>query len=147
MQALDFNPFKTSLLASGASDSEIYIWDLTNPTNPLTPGSKTLPPDNISCVAWNRQVQHILASASPCGRCVVWDLRKNEPIIKVSDQSATVSSKNHMELIYRIHLNPMTLSFKLLYLSDFDFFKELTTCLCCRFDAKQLNGIQMWQLR
>ena len=91
VQALDFNPFKTSLLASGASDSEIYIWDLTNPSNPLTPGSKTLPPDNISCVAWNRQVQHILASASPCGRCVVWDLRKNEPIIKVSDQSATVS--------------------------------------------------------
>lgn len=84
------NPFKTSLLASGASDSEIYIWDLANPSNPLTPGSKTLPPDNISCVAWNRQVQHILASASPCGRCVVWDLRKNEPIIKVSDQSATV---------------------------------------------------------
>lgn len=90
VQALDLNPFKTSLLASGASDSEIYIWDLANPSNPLTPGSKTLPPDNISCVAWNRQVQHILASASPCGRCVVWDLRKNEPIIKVSDQSATV---------------------------------------------------------
>lgn len=94
VQALDFNPFKTSLLASGASDSEIYIWDLTNPSNPLTPGSKTLPPDNISCVSWNRQVQHILASASPCGRCVVWDLRKNEPIIKVSDQSATVSNRD-----------------------------------------------------
>ena len=95
VQALDFNPFKPSLLASGASDSEIYIWDLTNPSNPLTPGSKTLPPDNISCVSWNRQVQHILASASPCGRCVVWDLRKNEPIIKVSDQSATVSNRDH----------------------------------------------------
>lgn len=93
VQALDFNPFKTSLLASGASDSEIYIWDLTNPGNPLTPGSKTLPPDNISCVAWNRQVQHILASGSPCGRCVVWDLRKNEPIIKVSDQSAMIRCK------------------------------------------------------
>lgn len=93
VQALDLNPFKTSLLASGASDSEIYIWDLANPSNPLTPGSKTLPPDNISCVAWNRQVQHILASASPCGRCVVWDLRKNEPIIKVSDQSATIRCK------------------------------------------------------
>ncbi|XP_015757210.1 PREDICTED: protein transport protein Sec31A-like [Acropora digitifera] len=93
VQALDINPFKTSLLASGASDSEIFIWDLTNPSSPLTPGSKTLPPDNISCVAWNRQVQHILASASPCGRCVVWDLRKNEPIIKVSDQSAMIRCK------------------------------------------------------
>ena len=91
MQALDFNPFQASLLASGASDSEIYIWDMNSPNTPLSPGTKTLPPDNISCVAWNRQVQHIMASASPCGRCVVWDLRKNEPIIKVSDQSAMVS--------------------------------------------------------
>ena len=90
VQALGFNPFQPNLLASGASDSEIYVWDLNNPDNPLTPGAKSLPPDNISCLAWNRQVQHILASTSPCGRCVVWDLRKNEPIIKVSDQGSMV---------------------------------------------------------
>ena len=29
------------------------------------------------------QVQHILASTSPSGRSIVWDLRKNEPIIQV----------------------------------------------------------------
>ena len=90
VQALDFNPFQFNLLATGASDSEIYIWDLNNPSAALTPGNKILPLDNISCLAWNRQVQHILASTSPCGRCVVWDLRKNEPIIKVSDNSAMV---------------------------------------------------------
>ena len=33
-------------------------------------------------VAWNRQVQHIMASTF-ASRCVVWDLRKNDPIIKV----------------------------------------------------------------
>ena len=93
VQALDFNPFQPGLLATGASDSEIYIWDLNNPTAPLTPGNKSLPPDIISCLSWNRQVQHILASTSPCGRCVVWDLRKNEPIIKVSDNSAMVRSE------------------------------------------------------
>jgi hypothetical protein len=87
---LDLNPFQPNLLASGASDSEIYVWDLNSPDNPLTPGAKSLPPDNISCLSWNRQVQHILASTSPCGRCVVWDLRKNEPIIKVSDQGSMV---------------------------------------------------------
>ena len=43
----------------------------------------------MTCVAWNCQVQHILASTFPA-RCVVWDLRKNEPIIKVSDSSARV---------------------------------------------------------
>ena len=36
------------------------------------------------------QVQHILASTSPGGRSVVWDLRKNEPIIQVTDSSSRV---------------------------------------------------------
>ena len=45
----------------------------------------------MTCIAWNRQVQHILASTF-AGRCVVWDLRKNEPIIKVSDSMARVSA-------------------------------------------------------
>ncbi len=47
------------------------------------------PPDDVTCLAWNRQVQHILASTY-AGRCVVWDLRKNEPIIKVSDSMSRV---------------------------------------------------------
>ena len=93
VQALDINPFQPNLLASGASESEIFIWDLKNPSTNLTPGAKTMPPDNISCLSWNRQVQHILASASPSGRVVVWDLRKSEPIIKVGDQSAMMHCK------------------------------------------------------
>lgn len=48
------------------------------------------PQEDISCVSWNRQVQHILASASPSGRASVWDLRKNDLIIKVSDHSNRV---------------------------------------------------------
>lgn len=87
VRGLDFNPFQSNLMASGANDSEIYIWDLNNFSTPMTPGAKSQPSEDISCVAWNRQVQHILASAHPSGRGVVWDLRKNEPIIKVSDHS------------------------------------------------------------
>ncbi|XP_033016661.1 protein transport protein Sec31A isoform X12 [Lacerta agilis] len=87
VRALDVNFFQTNLVASGANESEIYIWDLNNFATPMTPGAKTQPPEDISCIAWNRQVQHILASASPSGRATVWDLRKNEPIIKVSDHS------------------------------------------------------------
>lgn len=34
-------------------------------------------------------MQHILASTYS-GRCIVWDLRKNEPIIKVSDSMSRV---------------------------------------------------------
>jgi len=35
-------------------------------------------------------VQHILASTF-APRCVVWDLRKNEPIIKLTDSTSRVS--------------------------------------------------------
>ncbi|XP_016075568.1 PREDICTED: protein transport protein Sec31B [Miniopterus natalensis] len=88
VRALDFNPFQGNLLASGASDSEIFIWDLNNLSVPMTPGSKSQqPPEDIKALSWNRQVQHILSSAHPSGKAVVWDLRKNEPIIKISDHS------------------------------------------------------------
>ncbi len=82
VQALDFNPFQANLLASGASESEVYIWDVNKPSAPMTPGAKSQPADDVRCVAWNRQVQHILATTFST-RCVVWDLRKNDPIIKV----------------------------------------------------------------
>lgn len=32
---------QANLLASGASDSEIFIWDLNNLNVPMTPGSKS----------------------------------------------------------------------------------------------------------
>lgn len=89
VRALDYNPFQTNLLASGASESDILIWDLNNTTTPMTPGTKTQPLEDIQNIAWNRQVQHILASVFST-RCVVWDLRKNEPIIKLSDSQSRV---------------------------------------------------------
>lgn len=36
-------------------------------------------------------MQHILSSAHPSGKAVVWDLRKNEPIIQVSAHGSRVS--------------------------------------------------------
>ncbi|XP_002756699.3 protein transport protein Sec31B isoform X1 [Callithrix jacchus] len=88
VRALDFNPFQGNLLASGASNSEIFIWDLNHLSVPVTLGSKSQqPPEDVKALSWNRQAQHILSSAHPSGKAVVWDLRKNEPIIKVSDHS------------------------------------------------------------
>jgi len=85
--ALDFNPFQGNLLASGASESEIHIWDVNKLSAPMTPGAKSQPLEEVRGVAWNRQVQHIMASTF-ASRCVVWDLRKNDPIIKVSDSTS-----------------------------------------------------------
>lgn len=38
-----FSFLQSNLVASGASESEIFIWDLTNPKTPMTPGTKVQP--------------------------------------------------------------------------------------------------------
>ncbi|XP_064163252.1 protein transport protein Sec31A isoform X12 [Anguilla rostrata] len=123
VRALDVNPFQTNLVASGGNESEIYIWDLNNISSPMTPGPKTQPLEDISCVAWNRQVQHILASASPSGRASVWDLRKNDLIIKVSDHSN------------RMHCSGLAWN------------PEVATQLVLASEDDRMPVIQMWDLR
>ncbi|KAL5261717.1 hypothetical protein ACHWQZ_G007426 [Mnemiopsis leidyi] len=91
VRSMDFNPAKKCLLASGASASEIHIVDINNPSVLMTPGPKAQPEDDVVALAWNKQVEHILASAHPnSARSIVWDLRKNEPIIQVTDASNRV---------------------------------------------------------
>ncbi|CAK6954607.1 protein transport protein Sec31A isoform X3 [Scomber scombrus] len=123
VRALDVNPFQENLVASGGNESEIYIWDMNTFGSPMTPGPKTQPLEDISCVAWNRQVQHILASASPSGRASVWDLRKNDLIIKVSDHSN------------RMHCSGLAWN------------PEVATQLVLSSEDDRMPVIQMWDLR
>ncbi|XP_048027056.1 protein transport protein Sec31A isoform X7 [Megalobrama amblycephala] len=123
VRALDVNSFQPNLVASGGNESEIYIWDLNNFSSPMTPGPKTQPLEDISCVAWNKQVQHILASASPSGKASVWDLRKNDLIIKVSDHSN------------RMHCSGLAWN------------PEVATQLVLASEDDRMPVIQMWDLR
>ncbi|KAM6986498.1 protein transport protein Sec31A [Aplochiton taeniatus] len=123
VRALDVNSFQTNLVASGGNESEIFIWDLNTFGSPMTPGPKTQPLEDISSVAWNRQVQHILASASPSGRVSVWDLRKNDLIIKVSDHSN------------RMHCSGLAWN------------PEVATQLVLGSEDDRMPVIQMWDLR
>ncbi|XP_056386502.1 protein transport protein Sec31B isoform X4 [Hyla sarda] len=123
VRALDLNPYQNNLLASGANDSEVFIWDLNNFSVPMTPGAKSQPVEDISAVSWNQQVQHILSSAHPSGKAVVWDLRKNEPVIKVSDHSN------------RMHLSGML------------WHPEVATQLVLSSEDDRLPVIQVWDLR
>ena len=56
---------------------QVYIWDLKDPSKPYTPtpGQRSTKLDEITSVAWNQQVQYVLAGASSTGYTVVWDLR------------------------------------------------------------------------
>jgi protein transport protein SEC31 len=85
VSGLHFNPHKESshLLASGGSDAEVYVTSLERPDQPsvFIPAP---PPNNakhtadITKVAWNTQVAHILASAAQNGSCYIWDLRQKK---------------------------------------------------------------------
>ncbi|KAL0062586.1 protein transport protein S31 [Marasmius tenuissimus] len=86
VRALDFNPIQTSLLSSGGVGGEVYIWDLKDPSKPYTPtpGSRSAKLDEITSVAWNRQVQYVLAGASSTGYTVVWDLRGKREVVALA---------------------------------------------------------------
>ncbi|CAG2066739.1 unnamed protein product [Timema podura] len=88
----------------------------------MLPGAKSQPAEDVLCISWNKQVQHILASAFT-QRCVVWDLRKNEPIIKLSDGSSRIRWK-------ALAWHP-----------------DVATQLCLASEEDQTPVIQLWDLR
>ncbi|KAK6240177.1 hypothetical protein QUC31_005646 [Theobroma cacao] len=89
VRGLEFNAIAPNLLASGADDGEICIWDLGAPAQPshFPPlrGSGSASQGEISFLSWNSKVQHILASTSYNGTTVVWDLKKQKPVISFAD--------------------------------------------------------------
>jgi len=97
--ALHFNPHKESshLLASGGSDAEVFVTSLEHPDQPsvFIPAP---PPNNakhtadVTKVAWNTQVAHILASAAQNGSCYIWDLRQKKAWCELREPSGGLVS-------------------------------------------------------
>ncbi|XP_071735877.1 protein transport protein SEC31 homolog B-like isoform X2 [Rutidosis leptorrhynchoides] len=89
VRGLEFSGLSPNHLASGAEEGEICIWDISKPTEPThfppLKGSASAKQGEISFLSWNKKVQPILASTSFNGATVVWDLRKQKPIISFSD--------------------------------------------------------------
>ncbi|KAF1793506.1 WD40 repeat, conserved site [Phytophthora cactorum] len=92
VNALEFNPHEDSahLLASGGSDGEVYIMSLEKLASPgvFTPGGPSTPQaqaNEITSVAWNTQVNYILATGSQNGSVVVWDLKQKKPWCELRD--------------------------------------------------------------
>ncbi|XP_050459299.1 protein transport protein Sec31A isoform X1 [Cataglyphis hispanica] len=93
VRAMDFNPFREeNQLATGATESEIYIWDIN--TNTPTTLSRSQQSEDVQHIAWNKQVhlKDILASTfSQC--CIIWNVKEKKPIFKLSDTNSRVRWK------------------------------------------------------
>ncbi|GAA0143231.1 vesicle coat protein [Lithospermum erythrorhizon] len=91
VRGLEFNAQTPNLLASGADEGEICIWDITKPTEPThfppLKGSGSATQSEISFLSWNSKVKNILASTSVNGTTAVWDLKKQKPVISFTDST------------------------------------------------------------
>ena len=95
VNGLQFNPHSASahLLASGGADKEVFVASLERPEAPTV--FVPAPPPNaakhsaeVTRVAWNSQVSHILATASQSGATIVWDLRQKKPWCELRDAAS-----------------------------------------------------------
>lgn len=84
VRGLDFNRLQPNLLASGAVNAEVYVWDLNAPQKPYTPGSRSQRLGEISSLGWNPQVSHVLATSSLNGFTSVWDLRHKREVVALA---------------------------------------------------------------
>ncbi|URE34598.1 transport protein [Musa troglodytarum] len=103
VRGLEFSTLSPNLLASGADEGELCIWDLAKPSEPkIFPSLRVSFPafdrslkspssypsvgsgaqTEVSFVSWNPMVQHILSSTSYNGMTVIWDLRQQKPLTK-----------------------------------------------------------------
>ena len=91
IQGLHFNPHKesSSLLASGGNDGEVYIISLEDPSNPVVfapaDSNTARHTADVTKVAWNTQVAHILATSSQNGSCFIWDLKQKKAWCELRD--------------------------------------------------------------
>lgn len=84
VNAIEFNPNKPTLLASGGR--EVYIQDLSKSISTptvFTPGEPNYHEGHtVTSISWNNVVPYILASASDDGTVVVWDLKNSKAIFQ-----------------------------------------------------------------
>ena len=95
VRGLDLNPLQSNLLASASGPTELCIWDISDFRHPAlyqSPVTDTSHPTEVVALAWNRKVQHILATLSATARAVVWDLRRDKPVISFGDPTRTRGS-------------------------------------------------------
>lgn len=101
-KAIEFNPHPSQpIVAAGFADGELVILNLARPApgakfptqipTALTPAAKV--DAEITSLAWNPSIAHILAVAHANGVVIVWDLKSLKPWTQLRDPVRCVSSR------------------------------------------------------
>lgn len=92
----EWNSLKNNFLAFGGTD--VLILDVgKDPSDPqlVKPGKKNPHANSyVTSVSWNREVPHILASASENGLVALWDIKSNNCIFNFKDSGVSSGNRN-----------------------------------------------------
>lgn len=80
IKALQFSSLNPTQLAAGGANGQVIIADISNPESPdvFAPCNDYKQSAEITALAWNTQVAHIVASAAGDGTVAVWDLNSRK---------------------------------------------------------------------
>lgn len=85
IKALQFNAFRSELLATVGAKGELFISDLNNVGNPFRMGNAVARADDFECLDWNKRTAHILATGSSGGTMTVWDVKNKRESLTLNN--------------------------------------------------------------
>lgn len=101
VKAVQFSPLIPTHLVTGGSDGKVLIIDLDHPNPvPFIPCAKNSQQrSQITSVAWNTQVPHIVASAASDGSVSIWDIKSRKVWceIRAGDQAISEIAWNPIQ--------------------------------------------------
>lgn len=84
VRCVAFSEKDPQLMASGGPNGEIFVWNTSDNSEPVTAGSAITSLGDVTCVAWNRCHPHILAATGTSGFVTVWDLKSHKEVMHFS---------------------------------------------------------------
>jgi len=85
IKALQFNAFRSELLATVGAKGELFISDLNNVGSPFRMGNAVARADDFDCLDWNKRTAHIMATGSSGGTMTVWDVKSKRESLTLNN--------------------------------------------------------------
>lgn len=85
IKALQFNAFRSELLATVGAKGELFISDLNNVGSPFRMGNAVARADDFDCLDWNKKTAHIMATGSSGGTMTVWDVKSKRESLTLNN--------------------------------------------------------------
>ena len=85
IKALQFNSFRSELLATVGVKGELFISDINNAGSPFRMGNAVARADDFECLDWNKRTSHIMVTGSSGGIITVWDIKNKRESLTLNN--------------------------------------------------------------